>query len=79
MPRLYKRTKNIIIFTLIISYVFIILLAYVFNTIPGILTAHGVQGRYFIPFLPFMILLLIQFKPKLKNKKKKKTDNKILF
>ena len=64
---LQKNKKILLFLTLIISYVFIILLAYVFNTIPGILTAHGVQGRYFIPFLPFMILLLIQFKPKLKH------------
>ncbi|MEK7633869.1 MAG: DUF2142 domain-containing protein [Patescibacteria group bacterium] len=61
------KRKNILLFgILIISYVFIVLLAFVFNTIPGTLTAHGVQGRYFIPFLPFIILLIIQFTQKIK-------------
>ncbi len=57
------KNKNILLFvTLIVSYVFIVLLAFVFNTMSGTLTAHGVQGRYFIPFLPFIILFIIQIK-----------------
>ncbi|EKE14635.1 MAG: hypothetical protein ACD_12C00377G0003 [uncultured bacterium] len=43
-------------------------MAYVFNTVPGTLTAHGVQGRYFISFLPFIILFFIQFKNKIRLK-----------
>ncbi|MEK7495075.1 MAG: DUF2142 domain-containing protein [Patescibacteria group bacterium] len=61
------KNKTILLFvTLIISYIYIILLAFVFNTVPGMLTAHGVQGRYFIPFLPFIILLTTQFTHKIK-------------
>jgi len=55
--------KNIIFFCiLLISYIFIVLLAFVFNTTPESLITHGVQGRYFIPFLPFVILFIIQIK-----------------
>ena len=59
----FNNRKNILLFVfLIVSYIYIILLAYVFNTVPGTLTAHGVQGRYFIPFLPFVIFFIIQIK-----------------
>ena len=59
----FSNRKNILLFVfLIVSYIYIILLAFVFNTVPGALTAHGVQGRYFIPFLPFIILFIIQIK-----------------
>jgi uncharacterized membrane protein len=71
-----QKNKNILLFiTLLISYVFIILLTFVFNTVPGLLTAHGVQGRYFIPFLPFIILLIVQLTQKIKLKKIKIGDN----
>lgn len=61
--KILPKNKIILLFiTLIISYIFIVLLAYVFNTVPGTLTAHGVQGRYFIPFLPFIILFIVQIK-----------------
>ena len=64
--QLLAKNKIILLFTsLTISYVFIVLLAFVFNTAPGLLTAHGVQGRYFIPFLPFIILLIAQFTQKI--------------
>lgn len=57
------KNKSILLFViLIISYIFIVLLAFVFNTMPGIFVAHGVQGRYFITFVPFIILLLTQIK-----------------
>lgn len=65
LPKKYmlNKKKNFLLFgALLISYIFIVLLAYVFNTVPGTLTAHGVQGRYFIPFLPFIILFIIQVK-----------------
>ena len=65
LPKKYKLSnkKNFLLFgALLISYIFIVLLAYVFNTVPGTLIAHGVQGRYFIPFLPFIILFVIQIK-----------------
>jgi len=65
---LLKNKIIFLFFTLIISYIFIVLLAYVFNTVPGTLTAHGVQGRYFISFLPFIILFFIQFKNKIRLK-----------
>ncbi|MBI5122362.1 DUF2142 domain-containing protein [Candidatus Roizmanbacteria bacterium] len=59
----FNNRKNILLFvSLAVSYIYIILLAYIFNTVPGTLTAHGVQGRYFIPFLPFIILLIVQIK-----------------
>jgi len=61
--QMLAKNKSILLFiALIISYMFIVLLAYVFNTVPGTLIAHGVQGRYFIPFLPFIILFIIQIK-----------------
>ena len=63
---LHKNKIILLFITLIISYVFIVLLAFVFNTESGTLTAHGVQGRYFIPFLPFVILLIVQFTQKIK-------------
>jgi len=65
LPKKYMLSKkeNFLLFcALLISYIFIVLLVYVFNTIPGTLIAHGVQGRYFIPFLPFIILFIIQIK-----------------
>ncbi|MFA5770204.1 MAG: DUF2142 domain-containing protein [Patescibacteria group bacterium] len=63
--QMLTKNKTILLFiTLIGSYIFIVLLAYVFNTAPGTLIANGVQGRYFIPFLPFIILFIIQFKKK---------------
>lgn len=65
LPRRYIlcKKKNFLLFgTLLISYIYIILLAYVFNTTVGVSSAHGVQGRYFIPFLPFIILFIIQIK-----------------
>lgn len=68
LPKKYMLTKkkNFLLFdTLLISYVFIVLLAYVFNTAPGTLIAHGVQGRYFIPFLPFIIIFINQIKDNL--------------
>lgn len=65
--QILKKNKSILLFvTLIISYVFIVLLAFVFNTTPGTFVAHGVQGRYFIPFLPFIILLAVQFTQNIK-------------
>ncbi|KKQ24815.1 MAG: hypothetical protein US40_C0001G0068 [Candidatus Roizmanbacteria bacterium GW2011_GWC2_37_13] len=58
-----QKYKTILLFlTLLISYIFIVLLAFVFNTTAGVLTAHGIQGRYFIPFLPFIIFFIIQIK-----------------
>ncbi len=61
--QMLAKNKTVLLFTtLIISYIFIVLLAFVFNTVPGTLVAHGVQGRYFIPFLPFIILFIIQIK-----------------
>jgi len=65
LPKKYmlSKKKNFLLFgVLLISYIFIVLLAFVFNTVPGTLIAHGVQGRYFIPFLPFIILLIVQIK-----------------
>ena len=62
---LHKYKTMLLFLTLIISYIFILLLAFVFNTVPGSLIAHGVQGRYFIPFLPFIILLIAQFTQKI--------------
>jgi len=65
LPKKYmlSKKKNFLLFiTLIISYIFIVLLAYVFNTTSGTPVVHGVQGRYFIPFLPFIILLIVQIK-----------------
>lgn len=61
--KMFPKNKVVLLFViLIISYIFIVLLAFVFNTVPGTLIAHGVQGRYFIPFLPFIILFVIQIK-----------------
>lgn len=61
-----QKNKTILLsITLIISYIFIVLLAFIFNTTSGTFTAHGVQGRYFIPLLPFIILLIIQFTQKI--------------
>lgn len=61
-----RKNKTILLsLTLIISYIFIVLLAFVFNTPSGTFTAHGVQGRYFIPLLPFIILLIVQFTQKI--------------
>ncbi len=65
LPKRYvlSKKKSFLLFgVLLISYIYIVLLAYVFNTVPGTLIAHGVQGRYFIPFLPFIILLIVQIK-----------------
>ena len=65
LPKKYmlSKKKNFLLFcALLISYIFIVLLAYIFNTVPETLIAHGVQGRYFIPFLPFIILFIIQIK-----------------
>ena len=76
------KNKNILLFvTLIISYIYIVLLAFVFNTPPGQTAAQGVQGRYFIPFLPFIILLLVQFTQKIKWQKIKIGEGlqKIIF
>lgn len=69
---LHKNKKILLSITLIISYIFILLLAFVFNTTSGSLVAHGVQGRYFIPFLPFIILLIVQFTHKVSLFKKVK-------
>jgi uncharacterized membrane protein len=60
-----KNKKILLSIILIISYIFIVLLAFVFNTPSGSFTAHGVQGRYFIPLLPFIILLIVQFTQKI--------------
>lgn len=58
-----SKKKNILLFAgLFISYVFILLLAFVFNTSQNTVITHGVQGRYFIPFVPFIILLIAQIK-----------------
>lgn len=68
LPKKYmlSKKKNFLLFgALLISYIFIVLLTYVFNTVSGTLTANGVQGRYFIPFLPFIILFIIQIKDNL--------------
>ncbi len=66
------KNKTILLFAILIfSYIFIILLAFVFNTSPGTQIAHGVQGRYFIPFVPFIILLITQFTQKIKFPKLK--------
>ena len=62
-----QKNKTILLsITLIISYIFILLLAFIFNTGSGSMVAHGVQGRYFIPLLPFIILLIVQFTQKIK-------------
>jgi len=69
LPKKYilSKKQNFLLFsTLIISYVFIILLGYVFYTVTGTLVAEGIQGRYFIPFLPFIIMLIIQFTQNIK-------------
>lgn len=68
LPKKYmlSKKKNFLLFgALLISYIFIVFLAYVFNTVPKTLTAHGVQGRYFIPFLPFITLFIVQIKDNL--------------
>ncbi|MFA6016675.1 MAG: DUF2142 domain-containing protein [Patescibacteria group bacterium] len=65
---LHKNKTILLSIILFISYMFIVLLAFVFNTSSGTLIAHGVQGRYFIPFLPFIIFLIVQFKRKFKQK-----------
>ncbi len=58
-----SKKKNILLFVaLFISYIFIHILALVFNTEQNTVIAHGVQGRYFIPFVPFIILLIAQIK-----------------
>ena len=62
-----QKNKTILLFiALIISYIFIILLGFVFYTSKATLVAGGIQGRYFIPFLPFIILLIIQYTQKIK-------------
>jgi len=59
---IFSKKQNFLLFSaLIISYIFIILLGYVFYTVTGMLVAGGIQGRYFIPFLPFIILFIIQY------------------
>ncbi|VVA43498.1 conserved membrane hypothetical protein [Candidatus Roizmanbacteria bacterium] len=63
---LHKNKTILLFIALIISYVFIILLGYVFYTVTGILVADGIQGRYFIPFVPFIILLIIQYTQNIK-------------
>ncbi|MEK7109875.1 MAG: DUF2142 domain-containing protein [Patescibacteria group bacterium] len=61
------KRKNILLFgILIISYIFIVLLGFIFYTAKDTLVAEGIQGRYFIPFLPFVILLITQFTQKIK-------------
>lgn len=76
--QILTKNKTVLLFgALIISYIFIVLLAYVFNTVPGTLTAHGVQGRYFIPFLPFIILSIVQFTQKIKLPKNIKINELI--
>jgi uncharacterized membrane protein len=70
-----QKNKTILLsITLIISYIFILLLAFIFNTTSGSLVAHGVQGRYFIPLLPFIILLIVQFTQKITLFKKIKIE-----
>jgi uncharacterized membrane protein len=76
IKQILSKNKKILLFiTLVISYIFIVLLAFVFNTQSGLVVAHGVQGRYFIPFLPFIILFIIQFTQKI-NWPKIKMGNK---
>lgn len=58
-----SKKKNILLFVaLFISYIFIHLLALIFNTEKNTVVAHGVQGRYFISLVPFIILLIAQIK-----------------
>jgi uncharacterized membrane protein len=58
-----SKKKNILLFIgLFISYIFILLLGFVFYTVKGTLIPGGIQGRYFIPFVPFIILLIAQIK-----------------
>lgn len=58
-----SKKKNILLFgVLFISYIFILLLGFVFYTAKGTLVPGGIQGRYFIPFVPFIILLITQIK-----------------
>jgi uncharacterized membrane protein len=58
---LFKNKKILLFVALIFSYIYILLLAFFFNTAPGQIIIHGVQGRYFIPFVPFIILFITQF------------------
>jgi uncharacterized membrane protein len=58
-----SKKKNVLLFVaLFISYIFILLLGFVFYTVKGTLIPGGIQGRYFIPFVPFIILLIAQIK-----------------
>jgi len=61
--QILSKNKNILIFiSLIISYIFILLLGFVFYTVKGNLIPGGIQGRYFIPFVPFIIIFILQIK-----------------
>jgi uncharacterized membrane protein len=59
---LSKKRTILLFVTLFISYIFILLLGFVFYTEKGLLVPGGIQGRYFIPFVPFIILLIAQIK-----------------
>lgn len=73
-----QKNKTILLFiALIISYIFIILLGYVFYTAKGTFVAGGIQGRYFIPFLPFIILFIVQFTQNIKLPDRIKVNNNI--
>ena len=72
---LHKNKTILLSLTLIISYIFIILLGFVFYTVKGTLISGGIQGRYFIPFVPFIILLITQFTQKINWLKIKMGNN----
>jgi len=72
---LHKNKTILLSLTLIISYIFIILLGFVFYTVKGTLISGGIQGRYFIPFVPFIILLITQFTQKINWPKIKMGNN----
>jgi len=72
---LHKNKTILLSLTLIISYIFIILLGFVFYTVKGTLIPGGIQGRYFIPFVPFIILLITQFTQKINWPKIKMGNN----
>jgi len=72
---LHKNKTILLSLTLIISYIFIILLGFVFYTVKGTLIPGGIQGRYFIPFVPFIILLITQFTQKINWLKIKMGNN----
>jgi len=72
---LHKNKTILLSLTLIISYIFIILLGFVFYTVKGTLIPGGIQGRYFIPFVPFIILLITQFTQKINWPKIKVGNN----